>query len=55
MPDTFLNAHRVEITSLALRYGLRAVYPYRFFTEAGGLLSYGSDQPDNFRRAAIRP
>jgi putative ABC transport system substrate-binding protein len=53
MPDSFLNAHRTEITSLATRYGLPAVYPYRFFTEVGGLLSYGSDQPDNFRRAAI--
>ena len=53
MPDSFLNVHRVEITSLAARYGLPAVYPYRFFPEAGGLLSYGSDQPDNFRRAAI--
>ena len=53
MPDSFLNAHRVEITSLAARYGLPAVYPYRFFADIGGLLSYGSDQPDNFRRAAI--
>ena len=53
MPDSFLNAHRMEITSLAIRYGLPAVYPYRFFTEVGGLLSYGTDQPDNFRRAAI--
>jgi putative tryptophan/tyrosine transport system substrate-binding protein len=53
MPDSFLNAHRVEITSLAVRYGLPAIYPYRFFAEAGGLLSYGSDQHDNFRRAAI--
>jgi putative tryptophan/tyrosine transport system substrate-binding protein len=53
MPDSFLNAHRVEITSLAARYGLPAVYPYRFFTEVGGLLSYGSDQPDTFRRAAV--
>ena len=29
-----------------------AVYPYRFFTEAGDLLSYGPDLTDNFRRAA---
>jgi hypothetical protein len=29
-----------------------AVYPYRFFAELGGLLSYGNDQLDNFRRAA---
>jgi putative ABC transport system substrate-binding protein len=52
MPDTFLVAHRAEITSLMARYRLPAVYPYRFFAEAGGLLSYGEDLTDNFRRAA---
>jgi putative ABC transport system substrate-binding protein len=52
MPDSFVNAHRAEITSLAARYHLPAVYPYRYFTELGGLLSYGSDLTDNFRRAA---
>jgi putative ABC transport system substrate-binding protein len=53
MPDSFLNAHRMEITSLAARYRLPTVYPYRHFAEVGGLLSYGSDPSDNFRRAAI--
>ena len=52
MPDSFADAHRVEIISLAARYRLPAVYPYRFFTELGGLLSYGVDVTDNFRRAA---
>ena len=52
MTDSFMHVHRVEITSLAARYRLPAVYPYRYFTEHGGLLSYGSDQIDNFRRAA---
>jgi ABC-type uncharacterized transport system substrate-binding protein len=52
MTDTFLLNHREEITSLAVRYRLPAVYPYRAFTEAGGLLSYGNDTHDNFRRAA---
>ena len=52
MPDSFTLAHRVEITSLAARYRLPAVYPYRFFTDVGGLLSYGDDWMDNFRRAA---
>ena len=28
------------------------LYPYRFFAELGGLLSYGNDVVDNFRRAA---
>jgi putative ABC transport system substrate-binding protein len=52
MPDPFLTIHRAEITSLAARYHLPAVYAFRFFTEVGGLLSYGNDQPDNYRRAA---
>jgi putative tryptophan/tyrosine transport system substrate-binding protein len=52
MPDTFTTVHRAEITTLAARYRPPAVYPFRFFTELGGLLSYGSDRHDNFRRAA---
>ncbi len=52
MPDLFTSVHRVEITSLAARYRLPAVYPFRFFAEVGGLLSYGSELVDNFRRAA---
>jgi putative ABC transport system substrate-binding protein len=51
MPDTFTDTHRIEITSLAARYRLPAVYPYRQFTAVGGLLSYGDDLIDNFRRA----
>jgi putative tryptophan/tyrosine transport system substrate-binding protein len=51
-PDIFLNAHRAEIASLAARYRLPAVYPFRMFTEVGGLLSYGNDPIDNYRRAA---
>ena len=52
MPDTFTTAHRTEITALAARYRVPAVYPFRFFAELSGLLSYGNDQVDNFRRAA---
>src|SRR6266403_3355035 len=52
MPDGFLNVHRVEIVSLAARYGLPTVYPWRFFPELGGLLSYGNEQRDSFRLAA---
>jgi putative ABC transport system substrate-binding protein len=53
VPSAFLAAHRVEITSLAARYRLPAIYPFRFYTELGGLLSYGNDLTDNYRRAAI--
>ena len=52
-PDSFTHVHRAEITSLAARYGLPAVYPFRQFSEVGGLLSYGNDEHDNFRRAAL--
>ena len=52
MPDAFTIGHRAEIVSLSARYGLPAVYPNCFFAEAGGLLSYGVSQLDNFKRAA---
>lgn len=52
MTDSYLVAHRAEITSLAARYRLPAVYPFRSFVDGGGLLSYGNDLPDSFRRAA---
>jgi ABC-type uncharacterized transport system substrate-binding protein len=52
MPDGFTTGHGQEITLLAARYGLPAVYPFRFFAELGGLLAYGNDRLDNYRRAA---
>ena len=52
-PDSFMDVHRVEVTSLAARYRLPAVYPFHQFPEVGGLLSYGNDQLDNYRRAAV--
>ena len=53
MPDTFLLNHRAEITSLAARHAVPAIYPFRQFAEVGGLISYGNDGIDNYRRAAI--
>ena len=52
MPGAFTTTYRAEITALAARYNLPAAYPYRTFPEVGGLLSYGSDIRDNYRRAA---
>jgi hypothetical protein len=46
LPDNFLSAHRELIVALAERYRLPAVYPFRFFVKAGGLLSYGVDVID---------
>ena len=44
--------HPDFIGALAARHKLPAVYPYRYFVNAGGLMSYGSDLLDDFRRAA---
>jgi len=52
MPDAFIIGHRAEITSLAARYRVPAVYWSRFFAELGGLISYGPSVVDEYRRAA---
>ena len=44
--------HRQTIITLAARYRLPAVYNYRYFTTSGGLISYGPDPIDQYRRAA---
>jgi putative ABC transport system substrate-binding protein len=51
-PDTVTNLHRNLIVTLAARYRLPAVHPYRFYLESGGLMSYGMNYADVFRRAA---
>jgi putative ABC transport system substrate-binding protein len=44
--------HRDLVITLAARHKLPAIYPYRFFVAAGGLISYGPDRIDQYRRAA---
>ena len=51
LPDIFNNAHRDTIIALAARYRLPAVYPFYFWMAAGGLMSYGIEISDTFRRA----
>jgi putative tryptophan/tyrosine transport system substrate-binding protein len=46
------NANRVQINTLALQARLPTVYGTREYVEAGGLMSYGPNFPDLFRRAA---
>lgn len=50
--STRASAHRDLIVALAARHGLPAVYPFRFYVESGGLISYGVDWNDQYRRAA---
>jgi ABC-type uncharacterized transport system substrate-binding protein len=49
---TLVQAHRDLIITLAARHRLAAVYPFRIFVTSGGLISYGPDPVDQFRRAA---
>ena len=44
--------HRTLIITLADRHKLPAVYPFRYFVSSGGLISYGADPIDPYRRAA---
>jgi putative ABC transport system substrate-binding protein len=52
MPDGFMTAHRAPIILAVARNNVPAVYSLSAFARDGGLLSYGVDQVDNFRRAA---
>ena len=52
LPDISMTNHREAIIALAARHRLPAVYPYRYFAASGGLMSYGIDGTDVFRRAA---
>jgi putative ABC transport system substrate-binding protein len=44
--------HRELIINLAARYKLPAIYPFQYFVVAGGLMAYGPDVADQYRRAA---
>jgi putative tryptophan/tyrosine transport system substrate-binding protein len=52
VPNPLTIVDRDHIIALAARHGLPAVYPYRFFASGGGLMSYGIDLADQYRRAA---
>jgi putative ABC transport system substrate-binding protein len=52
VPDSFTLVHRAPIISAAARNNVPAVYWQYDFTRDGGLLSYGPDLVDSFRRAA---
>lgn len=52
--SSFANQHRARFAELALAHRLPAIYGFREFAEAGGLLSYGAPLQDGFRRAAYQ-
>jgi putative ABC transport system substrate-binding protein len=51
--DPLFNGHPEQLAALAARHALPTVYPLREFTEAGGLLSYGSSMTDAWRKVGI--
>ena len=53
LPDTTTNLHRAVIIALANRYRLPSIYAFHNLAEEGGLISYGVDVSDLFRRGAI--
>src|SRR6516225_9901327 len=52
MPDSFMNVHRARIILAAARNNVPAIYWPSDFARDGGLLSYGIDSLDLYRRAA---
>jgi putative tryptophan/tyrosine transport system substrate-binding protein len=51
--DGTIATRRDQLMSLAAKYQLPTVYPFRFFPAGGGLMSYGVDVIDVFRRTAV--
>jgi putative ABC transport system substrate-binding protein len=51
--DQFFNSRSGQLASLALRHSLPAIYQYREFTSAGGLISYGASLADAFQLAGV--
>jgi len=51
-PDSFTQYHRKLVLDLAIRYELPAIYPYRYYADEGGLMSYGVDTHHQYRQAA---
>jgi len=52
LPTPANSVNRAQIFALATRYRLPAIYPFSFLARSGGLLSYGFDSVDLFKRAA---
>ena len=52
LPGAFTDVHREQIIALAARHRVPTIYGYRYFTAAGGLISYAFNSADFYRRAA---
>jgi putative ABC transport system substrate-binding protein len=48
-PDQFFGAQVEQLASLTIRHAMPAIYQYHPFVNAGGLMSYGASETDNYR------
>ena len=51
VPDNFITSRTELLVSLTAQYNLPAIHPYKYFSAAGGLVSYGIDPADTFTKA----
>jgi len=51
--DAFFNSRSGQLAALALQYRIPAIYQFRQFAAAGGLMSYGGDVPDAYRLVGV--
>jgi putative tryptophan/tyrosine transport system substrate-binding protein len=49
----FFTNRRVQLATLAVRHGVPAIYSFREFAEAGGLMSYGTSNADRDRQVGV--
>jgi putative tryptophan/tyrosine transport system substrate-binding protein len=52
-PDPLFVSHAAQLGALALRHSVPAIYQFREFAAAGGLMSYGGDARDTYRLAGV--
>jgi putative ABC transport system substrate-binding protein len=51
--NSLFNSRIEQLAALSVRHALPAVYQFREFVEAGGLISYSGDLADNYRQAGV--